>query len=187
LDKEIILASRSPRRQHLLGLVNIPFRVVIPGVTEKHFSDPVKSVRYNARLKCSDIARKIPDRIVLGVDTVVYLGGKVLGKPEDSDQAFDYLKMLSGHTHMVYSGICLSWDNVFHEGVEKTAVTFDTLSSDEIWHYIRNYTPLDKAGAYGIQEFSAFFIKSMNGDYFNVVGLPLNRFYKILKKIKYPF
>lgn len=185
--EKIVLSSASPRRKQLLETVGIPFIISVPDVEELHFRDPVRSVRYNARLKAGSGMERYSDKLVLGVDTVVVTGGKVLGKPGDLEEARRYLRMLSGRWHTVYSGICLTLDGRNWEGVERTGVLFDRLSDGEISRYVDRCRPLDKAGAYGIQEFSSMFIRRIKGDYFNVVGLPLNLLYRLMKQAGYDF
>ena len=137
-----------------------------------------------AMLKAADVAKLTKGRaLVLGCDTLVYLEGKVLGKPKDADDAHQMLQKLSGRTHAVYSGIC-----VIDTATSKTAATycktevvFDTLSDDTIANYIQTGEPLDKAGAYGIQGLGALLVKQINGDYLNVVGLPLFALQSLLK------
>jgi septum formation protein len=170
-----------------LQAVGIPFNVVVPGSDEIHFKDPVRSVKYNARLKAESVGDKFPGQFILGVDTVVYIRGRVLGKPADLAEAEQFLGLLNGREHVVFSGICLIKDGISWEGCEKTYVRFDTLTHEEISHYVETCKPLDKAGAYGIQEFSSMFIKGIRGDYFNVVGLPLNLLFRLLKIAGYRF
>ena len=124
---------------------------------------------------------RFPDAAVLGADTVVCMGGEILGKPKDEADAFQMLRFLSGKTHSVYTGVCLVTPEGERSGVEETFVTFRSLSDEEILSYIRTGSPLDKAGAYGIQD--SGFVCSFGGSYSNVVGLPLERVREYVKEL----
>ncbi len=187
LKNKIILASASPRRKHLLETVGIPFEVMPAHVDEVVLKNPVATVLANSKLKALDIAKDHPDSIVLGVDTVVCSGNRILGKPDNAEHAHEMLRKLHGRRHDVYSGVCLAYQGDIHLKYMKTAVFFDTLTEQEIKFYVREHQPMDKAGAYGIQDFSSMFIRKVDGDYFNVVGLPMNLLYRMLKKIGYAF
>lgn len=188
----IILASNSPRRKELLGGLDVEFRTwVIPGIDESYPQElPAdETAEYIARKKAvpyftaehiSDIA---DDDIVLTADTVVILDGEVLGKPCDEAEACQMLRRLSGKTHHVVTGVCLtSKDRQRHFSV-RTDVTFSNLSDEQISYYVGKYRPLDKAGAYGVQEWIGYIgVTRLEGSYFNVMGLPVQRIYAELSR-----
>ena len=136
-------------------------------------------------MKTNNISQKYPQALVIGADTIVVLGGQILNKPDDRIQAENMLSMLSGQTHQVYTGVCLKRmeNNIHHTFSEITMVTFRTLDQQDILHYIETCPPYDKAGSYGIQDWSAVYVKNIQGCYDNVVGFPLSRFYHELKKM----
>jgi septum formation protein len=182
----IILASRSPRRQQLLRDLGLKFDVVIKDYTET-FPENLcgeEIAKYVAYGKAISFKNKISENeIVITADTIVWCNNKVLGKPLNSEDAVRILKEISGNTHDVITGVCL-----FSSFKEKTfsvstKVTFDTLSEEEMNFYIEKYKPYDKAGAYGIQEWIGIAACSnIEGSYFNVVGLPVQRLYKELQE-----
>ena len=180
--KKILLASGSPRRKILLKQLGIEFDVRESGVDEQNDvpKDPREHVSVLSARKAIAVGRTAQDCIVVGADTIVVLDGIILGKPKDSRNAVEMLTMLSGRTHEVYTGITLL-DRPSDEqrtAVEVTEVTFRRLASDEIEKYVASGSPLDKAGAYGIQDdYGAVFVERINGCFYNVVGFPLSRFY----------
>ena len=176
--KHIILASNSPRRRELLAGLDLDFEVkVLPDIDESYPKDlPVAEVAgYISREKADSYRALIgEDDLVITADTVVIVGNEVLGKPKDADEARRMLHLISGRTHQVITGVCLLTTNV----------TFKQLSDDEITYYIEHYKPFDKAGAYGIQEWIGYIgVTSINGSYFNVMGLPVQRLWEEIKKI----
>lgn len=184
----IYLASKSPRRRRLLKQLNLKFKSfsVETGEKVKRNESPQDAVIRIAQEKMQYALRKIEKGIVITADTLVFLDNKVLGKPKDELDAFRMLKKLSGRTHQVFSAYCI------HNTVTKktiteyvqTDVTFRKLTEGEILDYIKTGSPMDKAGAYGIQDdFGAVFVDRINGCYYNVVGLPLSRFYHALLRI----
>lgn len=187
-DYNIILSSNSPRRKELLAGLDLRFEVrVIPDIDESYPEElPVKETAEYIAVKKAEAYRAVmqDNDLVLTADTVVILGDKVLGKPADLDEARAMLRMLSGQTHQVITGVCLTTkDNQRHFSVT-TDVTFDNLSEDEINYYVEHYKPLDKAGAYGIQEWIGHVgVTSIKGSYFNVMGLPVQRIYAEIKKL----
>lgn len=187
-DYNIILSSNSPRRKKLLAGLDLRFEVrVIPDIDESYPEElPVKETAEYIAVKKAEAYRAVMQNndLVLTADTVVILGDKVLGKPADLDEARAMLRMLSGQTHQVITGVCLTTkDNQRHFSVT-TDVTFDNLSEDEINYYVEHYKPLDKAGAYGIQEWIGHVgVTSIKGSYFNVMGLPVQRIYAEIKKL----
>lgn len=182
-----VLASKSPRRKELLKNMGLTAEIVPANVDESVLSTlpPEKMVTELALLKASDAARSFRgNTYVIGADTVVVLNGKVFGKPHDIEDAKNMLNMLSGNTHSVYTGYCVICckDGSAVAGYEKTDVTFCNLSDREIDAYVKTREPMDKAGAYGIQEKGSMFIEKINGDYFNVVGLPVCALSKLLSE-----
>ncbi len=173
-----VLASKSPRRKELLQKIGIKAEIIPAKVDESAFSNLTaeKMVTQLAMLKATDVARSFKgNTYVIGADTCVCLDGEIFGKPQNIEEARTMLKRLSGRTHSVYTGYCVACcksGNVVAK-YEKTDVTFRTLSDKEIDSYIKTREPMDKAGAYGIQQKGAVFVEKIDGDYFNVVGLPL--------------
>lgn len=186
--KKIILASASPRRQELIGRLIPDFKVMTDDSPEEVImgEKPEETVKRLAKQKAENVAKEITDdAVVIAADTMVALDGQVLGKPCDEKEAYNMLKMLSGNTHQVYTGVAVidtKSGRIINE-YETTGVKFRTLLDDEIKAYIKSGEPMDKAGAYGIQELGALFIQGIEGDYFNVVGLPLCRLGRILKEM----
>ena len=182
---KIILASGSPRRRELLAQMGITFEVMTSSVYEDFSINktPNKFVEFYAEEKAKEISMKNSESIVIGADTVVVLNGNILGKPNSFDEAFSMLSNLSNCVHSVYTGVSLQWiqksiSNTFHS---KTDVTVKTLTIEEIEYYIEAYNPFDKAGSYGIQDWFSVCVKKIEGCYFNVMGLPLNRLYTELE------
>ena len=184
----VYLASKSPRRKKLLNQLNIKFKVVDIHIDEmnKNGELPASMVKRLSKEKLAKAREKINNGVIITADTIVVIDKKILGKPKDEKDAEKILKQLSGRTHTVYTGYSVfnSMNNKFITDYEKTNVTFRKLEQSEIEDYIASGTPMDKAGAYGIQDdFGAVFIKKINGDYYNVVGLPLSSLYDSLKRI----
>jgi len=183
---QIILASNSPRRKELLGGLDIPFKVrVLGGIDESYPQDlPTKDIAgYISQKKAAAYRQSIAaDELIITADTIVILGEKVMGKPKDAEEAVTMLHELSGKTHQVITGVCLTTREKQVCFSVETDVTFKTLSDSEITYYIDHYHPFDKAGAYGIQEWIGHVgVTGMNGSYFNVMGLPVQRIYEALK------
>lgn len=181
----IFLASKSPRRRKLLKQLNLKFKSFSVDMDEKiHKNElPNKAVLRLSKEKLDLAKLKVKSGIIITADTIVVLNKTILGKPINKKDAFRILKLLSGNTHIVYTGYSIfnfSNGKTISE-YEKTEVTFRELADDEIKEYINGGSPMDKAGAYGIQDdFGAVFIKKINGCYYNVVGLPLAKFYHAL-------
>ena len=182
----LILASNSPRRRELLAGLGLPFEVrVLPGIDERYpeslqggdiplYISRAKAQAYRAQLK--------PDDLLITADTIVWQDGQVLGKPADYDEAVSMLQLLSGRTHQVYTGVTLTTTSRQESFQCGTDVTFDKLTDDEIHYYVNHYKPYDKAGAYGVQEWIGFVgVTRLEGSYFNVMGLPVQRLYQALK------
>lgn len=180
---KIILASGSPRRKEILENAGYDFEIVTADADEslKSGISPDEAVKYLAELK-GDAVRKVADGVIISADTVVAFENEILGKPKNEDDAFRMLKLLSGKTHSVYTGVCVQNGEKKAVFSEKTAVKFYELSDEEIIAYVKTGEPMDKAGAYGIQGKGAVLVEKIEGDYLNVVGLPLARLSRVLKE-----
>lgn len=186
INTEIILASASPRRKFLLSLLGIPFSTTSVEIDEDNYesTEPHKIVCELAERKAIKASKTLQNELIITADTLVFLDHLILSKPKDPDDAFRILKTLSNRTHQVYTGFTLLIQNkgIKITDYEKTNVTFRNLQDDEIYAYIQSGSPLDKAGAYGIQDdFGAVFVERIEGDYYNVVGLPLCKLYNHLR------
>ncbi len=187
LHTNFILASQSPRRRKLLRQIGLPF-IHIPSnidetINKRH--NPTQVVENLAIEKAHLHATRRPDALILGADTIVVADGRILGKPSGVSDAKLMLRRLSESIHQVHTGIALihKTSNRIVTSVETTEVTFGKLTDNEITNYVKTGSPLDKAGAYGIQDdMGALFVERINGDYYNVVGLPLRRLYVLLRK-----
>lgn len=183
---DIILASASPRRRELLSLIVNSYRVIPSefdeGLVPKDL-EPMDHVIYSAYMKAKDIADKYPEAIVIGADTIVTVRNQILGKPENQGDAARMLQMLSGKTHQVYTGISVIGNGNEYKDCECTDVIFRNLSDELISRYIATGEPMDKAGAYAIQGKGSVLICSINGCYFNVVGLPVYKLSLLLERI----
>ncbi|HCY77800.1 MAG TPA: septum formation protein Maf [Ignavibacteriales bacterium] len=185
---KIFLASKSPRRRKLLNQLNLKFKSFSVEMDEMIYKNeiPSKAVIRLSKEKLDLAKVRVKNGVIITADTIVVLNKMILGKPENKKDAFRILKLLSGKTHTVYTGYSIynSANNKTISEYEKTKVTFRVLTNEEIEDYIQGGSPMDKAGAYGIQDdFGAVFIKKINGCYYNVVGLPLAKFYHSLLKI----
>ena len=190
MNKKIILGSASPRRRELLSQIGIEFTVRVSEKEEVYHSEtPEEIVKELALMKAENIGEEIKaDTVIIGADTVVVLDQKILGKPEDEEDAFRMLKSLQGRPHEVYTGVAvLSRDRekgrLSRSHAVKTAVYVHEMTDDEIRSYIATGEPADKAGGYGIQGAFAKYIDRIDGDYYNVVGLPVSYVYQTLKEI----
>ena len=187
----IILASGSPRRKELLNQIGIEFEVITSTCEENARAElPGELVKILSMTKAADVAGKIEkeaddDVLIIGADTVVVCNGEILGKPKNEQDAFDMLKKLQGKTHSVFTGVTLIslryGKELFHSFDAETKVKVSLMNDDEIRNYISSGEPMDKAGAYGIQGVFAKYIEGIEGDYYNVVGLPISRLYQELK------
>ncbi len=184
----IILASNSPRRRELLAGLDIEYEVkVLPGIDESYpdtlaaedipqYISREKAAAYEAALQ--------PDDLVITADTIVWTEGRVLGKPKDEEEAKAMRRQLAGRTHQVITGVTLLTKAMKRTFAVTSEVTFDALTEEEISYYVERYRPLDKAGAYGIQEWIGYVgVSALHGSYFNVMGLPVQRLYKELKTL----
>lgn len=184
----LILASRSPRRQELLQRITRDFQAVPSDFDERAVQEPIpeKLVRRLAEGKARTVWEQYPDSVVIGCDTIVVSpDNQVFGIPEDEKQAKEMLEELSGKTHRVITGVCVmdgKKKSVFHK---TTKVRFMPLSEADIQWYLETGEPFDKAGAYGIQGYAGVFVKSIHGDFHNVVGLPIQALRKVLQNYKY--
>lgn len=181
-DHKITLASKSPRRRKLLKQLGLSFRSISVETEEKvkDGEKPSTTVKRISREKLEKAQTIVKEGIIITADTIVVLDNKVIGKPKNKKDAFRILKMLSGQTHLVYTGFSIFNNSnlKYLTDFEKTSVKFRNLTDDEILEYIESGSPMDKAGAYGIQDdFGAVFIEKINGCYYNVVGLPLAKLY----------
>ena len=183
----LVLASQSPRRRSLLSRLGLSFSTQ-PSDVDEHIpegTEPANAVERLALRKADAVAPHHPDALTLAADTIVVLDAEILEKPTDEADASAMLRRLSGRTHTVYTGLALihpASERAVHTH-EATAVTFAKMSDDEIAAYVRTGSPLDKAGAYGIQDdLGALFVSRVEGDYYNVVGLPLHRLYRLLRE-----
>lgn len=184
----IILASNSPRRRELLGGLGVDYEVrTLPGVDESYPDTlsgediPVYISREKAAAYLPSIA---PDELIITADTIVWLDGRVLGKPADEADACRMLRELSGRTHQVITGVTLSTAAFQKSFAVTSEVEFAPLTEEEITYYVDHYRPLDKAGAYGVQEWIGFIgVRRLSGSYFNVMGLPIQRLYQELKEL----
>jgi len=193
-DMVLVLASRSPRRADLLTVAGIPFEVRPPGDVEANLAgslvdlhgNPVAYARTLAQAKAWDVSRQNPGRLVLGADTVVVHEGDILEKPRDEEDASRLLTRLSGGRHTVVSAIALVGGPAGRTGTvahEETGVEFLPVPAAAIQRYVDTGEPMDKAGAYGIQGYGALMVRSVQGCYFNVMGLPLARLGELLKEV----
>jgi len=181
----LILASQSPRRQQLMEQAGYTFTVVVSDVDETNPEGmPGENVpEFLAQKKATAIAEKHPDAIIIAADTVVLLGNEILGKPVDSEDALAMLENLSGKMHRVVTGVCIWQKGTVQSFSVTTEVFFRPLSLEQIEHYIINYKPFDKAGSYAIQEWIGMIgIEKINGDYYNVMGLPIGEVVKRLQQ-----
>lgn len=186
-DYKLILASNSPRRRELLAGLDLDFEVrVLPGIDEGYPAElqggdiPLYIAKEKAQ---AYLAQLQPDELLITADTIVWLNGQVLEKPADEADAVRMLRQLSGNTHQVFTGVCLTTRERQVAFACCTDVTFSCLTDDEIAHYVSRYRPFDKAGSYGVQEWIGYVgVESINGSFYNVMGLPVQRLYKALKQ-----
>lgn len=182
--KNIILASASPRRKELLTLAGVDFSVDVADADEtlEDGIAPDEAVKQLAQIKAKAVFENHSDCVVIGADTVVAIDGKILGKPKNYDEASEMLNLLSGKKHFVFTGVCLMSQEKTTLFCQKTAVEFYSLTQSEIDEYIASNDCYDKAGGYGIQTNGCVLVKGIEGDYFNVVGLPVAETVRKLKE-----
>ena len=185
---KLILASNSPRRRELLAGLGYPYEVRVLDNIDESYPDTLRGsevASYISRVKAEAYRSTMADdELVITADTIVCLDDRVLGKPTDEAEAMAMLRSLSGRTHQVYTGVALTTKERQTAFVSCSHVTFAQLTEEEIQHYVTHYRPRDKAGAYGIQEWIGYVgVERIEGSYFNVMGLPVQRLYTELKKI----
>ncbi len=185
---QVILASNSPRRKELLSGLGIEYQVRTLADIDESYPTQLQGEEiplYISRAKAKAYAATMhPDELIITADTIVWLEGKVYGKPKDEADARRMLRDLSGRTHQVITGVSLTTASFQRSFATTSEVTFDNLSEEEIDYYVRCYKPLDKAGAYGVQEWIGFIgVKHIEGSYFNIMGLPIQRLYKELTNL----
>ena len=184
--EKLILASNSPRRKELLGVLGVPFDVVVPGCDESYPADtePLSVPAVIARRKAEAVLGCVPaGSVVVAADTMVHFRGRLLGKPRDETEARGFISMLQGNVHDVVTGVAIvAKDGVCYTDATETKVFFNDLTDDEIAAYIATGEPMDKAGAYAVQGRAAAFIPRIEGSFSNVVGLPLAEVASLLKE-----
>jgi septum formation protein len=185
MNKKLILASKSPRRQELIKGLELEYEIFTYEVDES-FPEELKSseiVLHLAEKKAKAFPGKLDDKILLTADTIVWVNDHVLNKPEDANDAYRMLKIICGTTHEVFTGVCLRTKDKTYTFYDRSEVTCKGLTDEEIWHYIHNYKPFDKAGSYGIQDWFGYTaVEKINGCFYNVMGLPVSKLYDELKK-----
>ena len=185
---KVILASGSPRRRELMAGLGVNYEVrILPDVDES-YPDTLQGEEiplYIAKEKADAYIPMIqPDELIITADTIVWLDGKVLGKPRDREDALQMLRTMSGRTHKVFTGVCITTTDWQRSFTAQTEVRFATLSEDEIIYYVDNFKPMDKAGAYGVQEWIGFIgVENISGSYYNIMGLPVQKLYRELLKV----
>lgn len=181
---KIILGSKSPRRKELLNLLGYDFQIVVSDVDEKVAYSSFKDMVLKIALKKAEaIASNYLDYLIISADTIVVCGDEVLGKPKDRDDCRRMIKLLQGNTHFVYTAVVLMYQKETKYFVEETKVWVTKMSDEEIETYINTNEPYDKAGGYGIQGIFGKYIEKINGDYYNVMGLPICRLNKEINKL----
>lgn len=185
---KVILASNSPRRKELLAGLGVDYEVrTLPDVDES-YPETLQGADiplYIAKEKADAyVAMMQPGELMITADTIVWLDGKVLGKPRDREDALQMLRTMSGRTHEVFTGVCITTTDWQRSFTAQTEVRFATLSEEEIAYYVDNFQPMDKAGAYGVQEWIGFIgVENISGSYYNIMGLPVQRIYNELKHL----
>lgn len=185
---KVILASGSPRRRELMAGLGVNYEVrILPDVDES-YPDTLQGEEiplYIAKEKADAyIPMMQPDELIITADTIVWLDGKVLGKPRDREDALQMLRTMSGRTHEVFTGVCITTTDWQRSFTAQTEVRFATLSEDEIIYYVDNFKPMDKAGSYGVQEWIGFIgVENISGSYYNIMGLPVQKLYRELLKV----
>lgn len=185
---KVILASNSPRRKELLAGLGVDYEVrTLPDVDESYpeILQGADIPLYIAKEKADAyVAMMRPGELMITADTIVWLDGKVLGKPRDREDALQMLRTMSGRTHEVFTGVCITTTDWQRSFTAQTEVRFATLSEEEIAYYVDNFQPMDKAGAYGVQEWIGFIgVENISGSYYNIMGLPVQKLYRELLKV----
>ena len=185
---KVILASNSPRRKELLAGLGVDYEVrTLPDVDES-YPETLQGADiplYIAKEKADAyVAMMQPGELMITADTIVWLDGKVLGKPRDREDALQMLRTMSGRTHEVFTGVCITTTDWQRSFTAQTEVRFATLSEEELAYYVDNFQPMDKAGAYGVQEWIGFIgVENISGSYYNIMGLPVQKLYRELLKV----
>lgn len=185
---KVILASNSPRRKELLAGLGVDYEVrTLPDVDES-YPETLQGADiplYIAKEKADAyVAMMQPGELMITADTIVWLDGKVLSKPQDKEDALQMLRTMSGRTHEVFTGVCITTTDWQRSFTAQTEVRFATLSEEEIAYYVDNFQPMDKAGAYGVQEWIGFIgVENISGSYYNIMGLPVQKLYRELLKV----
>ena len=185
---KVILASNSPRRKELLAGLGVDYEVrTLPDVDES-YPETLQGADiplYIAKEKADAyVAMMQPGELMITADTIVWLDGKVLGKPRDREDALQMLRTMSGRTHEVFTGVCITTTDWQRSFTAQTEVRFATLSEEEIAYYVDNFQPMDQAGAYGVQEWIGFIgVENISGSYYNIMGLPVQKLYRELLKV----
>lgn len=183
MNRDFILASSSPRRFELLRQIGLSFQSIVPAIDEfTESTDPVEVVSQLSAQKAAAVAKNNPLSVVIAADTVVAADGKILGKPHGDADAADMLRFLSGRSHFVFTGVTVICDGRIETAICRTEVYFKDLTDAQIQAYLRTGEPYDKAGSYAIQGKGALLVERIDGDYSNVVGLPLSMLYEMLKE-----
>ena len=183
---KIILASKSPRRKEILETMGVKFEIDVADVDEsvEETLSPIEAVCEISKRKAEKVAeRRSGEEIVVSADTVVVIDGKIIGKPRDEEDAFNIIKSLSARTHEVYTGFTVSGNGKTKTDFEVTKVHFKELCEDDIRRYVATGEPMDKAGAYGIQQKGNLFVDYIHGDYYNVVGFPISKICVTIKEL----
>ena len=185
---KVILASNSPRRKELLAGLGVDYEVrTLPDVDESYpeILQGADIPLYIAKEKADAyVAMMQPGELMITADTIVWLDGKGLGKPRDREDALQMLRTMSGRTHEVFTGVCITTTDWQRSFTAQTEVRFATLSEEEIAYYVDNFQPMDKAGAYGVQEWIGFIgVENISGSYYNIMGLPVQKLYRELLKV----
>ncbi len=179
----IVLASSSPRRREILNLLGIEFEVIPPNVEEENIGDPVTTARRLSHLKALSVWKKNREALVIGADTLVFVGGRIIGKPSSVEEAIKTLSYLSGRWHRVVSAVSFRGPGVSITVHDVAKVRFRNLSPEEIEFYVNTGEPMDKAGAYGVQGFGSTVVERIEGNFYTVMGLPVVKVYQVLRDL----
>jgi septum formation protein len=186
-EPRVILASASPRRRELLSLVGIRHEVLPANIDESYQQGETPRQHAERLARGKALALAVDDALIIGSDTIVVVDGDVLGKPTDRAHAESMLRRLSGRSHTVMTGVAVRWGDRLASDLVEVDVSFRLLSDDDIAHYLDTGEPMDKAGAYGIQGYGATIVDRVDGDYFAVMGLPLNRLVRLIESLGFRY
>ena len=179
----LVLASSSPRRREILSLLGLDFEVIPPSVEEDAQGHPITVARVLSRKKALEVWKGNRDALVIGADTLVFVGNRTIGKPRDEEEAYETLSFLSGRWHRVVTAVSFVGMGVRVTLHDVARVKFRELSREEIYSYIETGEPMDKAGAYGVQGFGATIVDRIDGNFYTVMGLPVVKVYSVLKDL----